>query len=110
MFEELHLLYVAPCGFNISRRLKHKFVSYRLPNFPRSRYSFYPEDGGDTSVYNKPIRPHIREDCILHSHRRENLLTPTTLFIYLFIYVLICSVHVLDKSSFSKILNSRLNE
>jgi hypothetical protein len=27
----------------------------------------------ETSVYNKPTRRHIREDGILHSHRRENL-------------------------------------
>jgi hypothetical protein len=38
---------------------------------------FYPEDGGDTfpetSVYIRLARRYIPEDCILHSHRRENL-------------------------------------
>jgi hypothetical protein len=37
--------------------------------FPRSRYFFLPEDGGDTfletSVYNKPSRRYIQEGGIL---------------------------------------------
>jgi hypothetical protein len=34
---------------------------------------FYPEDGGETLVYNKPTRRQFPEHGILHSHCLENV-------------------------------------
>jgi hypothetical protein len=57
-------------GFEVVHGREHE--EYRVSNrltFPRSRFFFYPEDGGDTFLRNigffiRPTRCHIQEDNI----------------------------------------------
>jgi hypothetical protein len=65
---------VAPPSSKIFRRVRRLLVTANVPNMLILVTLMMEALGSyEASVLRRATRRHIQEDCILHSHRRENL-------------------------------------